>query len=399
MGNASSHIHTWFHKPKDDAPLPIPIFPKTIFAIQNEELGLCVPQQIAFKMPAGVPDMHFAEDDNELVSDMLYTLTVPRNFWPSGKILSTDIRIKDPKHLVHEGNKRKHVTLHLMRYTPRAMIPNMQTRIAKLQYISDFIITFMLYPEKETIGQISKQDDDGIKNGVLFQLNCEIVMPHQIIVYQNLLLNPSLISMSPHDFDEYVKNCTEVQNHVVNFGNKMLDLPHEFQFPQASIVVEKIGEDEMKLSWNRNALLPNDWIGIFRPYVTSPEMFIAKFLIKDQMELLHVKMYPVPYGDVVYRCFRGNTTVANSGIVSFGEEIQIGVLDHSEGITIEVSGDLPKTWSLSLANEGGLEVTRVRPENGSRRVMIDAREIHAKAGAQARVIAELWGDCLAVRSL
>ena len=44
----SSHIHSWF-KTQEDHP-QVPIFKRTIFVIHNEELGLCEPQQISFKV-------------------------------------------------------------------------------------------------------------------------------------------------------------------------------------------------------------------------------------------------------------------------------------------------------------------------------------------------------------
>ena len=42
------------------------------------------------------------------------------------------------------------------------------------------------------------------------------------------------------------------------------------------------------------------------------------FLLSDHTQHLNVKMYPVPYGDLVLRYFRSEQNVANSEIFSFG---------------------------------------------------------------------------------
>ena len=122
------------------------------------------------------------------------------------------------------------------------------------------------------------------------------------------------------------------------------------------LVVEKMGGDEMKITWQKIGWSSSDWIGMFRPYTLDAELYIAKFNVKgmrskggrkeglgrgerkqkspggivnipfllflfsliERAEHLDVKMYPIPYGDIVFRYFRSDNNMANSETVSFG---------------------------------------------------------------------------------
>ena len=95
---------------------------------------------------------------------------------------------------------------------------------------------------------------------------------------------------------------------------------------------------------------------MFRPYTLDAELYIAKFNVKgmrskggrkeglgrgerkqkspggvvnipfllflfsliERAEHFDVKMYPIPYGDIVFRYFRSDNNMANSETVSFG---------------------------------------------------------------------------------
>ena len=131
-------------------------------------------------MPTAAPVMHFAENDNELSPGINSQHEVPSNFWPQQEAILLNVTNDNIKELVRMGyippslchppsifscfkifhplltsecrHKRRHVTLHLMRYSPRAMIPKMKIRLGKLNHISDYVITFMVYPEREDIG-------------------------------------------------------------------------------------------------------------------------------------------------------------------------------------------------------------------------------------------------------
>ena len=118
------------------------------------------------------------------------------------------------------------------------------------------------------------------------------------------------------------------------------------------LTVEKLSPDELKISWSKMVWTPNDWIGMFRPHSVAPALHIARFTVKgrqkgynqrerkkrsgrrgrevtglifsssflllDRTQCLNVKMYPVPYGDLVLRYFRSEESIANSDILSFG---------------------------------------------------------------------------------
>ena len=115
------------------------------------------------------------------------------------------------------------------------------------------------------------------------------------------------------------------------------------------LVVDKLSPDELKISWLKMAWTANDWIGMFRPHSVAPALHIARFTVKgrpkehklkeridvkgegkrkrllillfllsDHTQSLNVKMYPVPYGDLVLRYFRSEENVANSDTFSFG---------------------------------------------------------------------------------
>ena len=45
-------------------------------------------------------------------------------------------------------------------------------------------------------------------------------------------------------------------------------------------------------------------------------LFLFSFI--ERAEHLDVKMYPIPYGDIVFRYFRSDNNMANSETVSFG---------------------------------------------------------------------------------
>ena len=45
-------------------------------------------------------------------------------------------------------------------------------------------------------------------------------------------------------------------------------------------MVEKMGGDEMKSTWQKIGWSSFDWIGMFRPYTLDVELYIAKFNVK-----------------------------------------------------------------------------------------------------------------------
>ena len=121
-------------------------------------------------MPSAVPVMHFAVNENGLPPGNWYH-EVRSNFWPQQEALFVHVVNDNLKELVRMGyyspslslacftlltsecrHKRKQLTVHLMSCSPRAMIPKMKMRLAKLNHITDYVITFMLYPDRKDVG-------------------------------------------------------------------------------------------------------------------------------------------------------------------------------------------------------------------------------------------------------
>ena len=46
-------------------------------------------------------------------------------------------------------------------------------------------------------------------------------------MYQNLVMNPSLISMSPEEFDQHVTRITQAQARAEACARRPLEVPHE----------------------------------------------------------------------------------------------------------------------------------------------------------------------------
>ena len=127
----SSHIHSWF-KTQEDHP-QVPIFKRTIFVIHNEDLGLCEPQQISFKVcsflysfssPSVLSLCFLSHYMHSIIITLRWPLLfrwcilskmimssprldeehiVPTNFWPHNPVIEVDIRKPDLKELVRMG--------------------------------------------------------------------------------------------------------------------------------------------------------------------------------------------------------------------------------------------------------------------------------------------------------
>ena len=59
----------------------------------------------------------------------------------------------------------------------------------------------------------------------LFSYNINTLI--KIPVYENLVMNPGLISMSPEEFDEHVAQITQAQARAEECARRPIEVPHE----------------------------------------------------------------------------------------------------------------------------------------------------------------------------